>query len=175
MPPQNGRQPRDICGVDGIAIGVQFFDCGLHVDGIPVSDGVQREPQRAELLFLPLSQRVANLSPVTVIDFSGKLVAEFLTVQLNENAAAELSVVDVVQDVQCFNQTAEMHERLGKCCWTIPHLKNAHDTLCLQVPELQGTREADQVFPVVDDQLDVDRSFRDCPKGAIVGGFIDPP
>ena len=115
MPPQNGRQPRHICGVDGDAIGAQFFDCGLHVDGIPVGDSVQRESQRAELLFLPLSQRIANLSPVTVIDFSGKLVAEFLAIQLYENSASEICIIDVVQNVQSFDQAPEVHERLGQC------------------------------------------------------------
>lgn len=60
IPPENRRQPRDICGIGGCPIGAQLFDCGLHVDGIPVSDNVECDPQRTELFFLPLSPCVAH-------------------------------------------------------------------------------------------------------------------
>ena len=165
MPPQYWRQTRDVTGVNDLAIGCQFRDCFLHVDGIPVDDGVESEAESAELLLLALTQGVAHFAAVSMIDFSGQLVSEFLSVQLNEYAPSEICIVDIVQDVHGFDQTPQMQERFGQGCGAVSHLEDAHNTLCFQMAEFQGPSKADEVLTVFQDQFCVDCPFGDCAQG----------
>lgn len=110
MPPEYGRQTRDISGVyDQTLIG-QLCDSLLHVDGVPVRDGIESEAKAPQLLFLSLAQGVTDFSPLSMVDFPGQLVAEFLTVELHENPAPKGRVVDVVEDVQGLDEATQLHE-----------------------------------------------------------------
>ncbi len=166
MPPQDGRQTRDVAWVDGLAIGGQFCDGLLHVDSVPMDDGVEGETECPELFFLTLPQCITNFATISVIDFAGELVPEFLTIQLNEYAASEVCIINIVQDVQGFDQTTQMHERLGQGRGTVANLENAHDARSFQMSKLQGSGEADQVLPVLRDQPGVDHAFRDHIQGS---------
>ncbi len=54
MPPEYGRQTRDIGWVYDAALSGQLCDGFLHVDGVPVCDGIKGEAKCTKLFFLPL-------------------------------------------------------------------------------------------------------------------------
>ena len=91
MPPEYGRQTGDIDGVyyDAALCG-QLCDSFLHVDGVPVCDGIKGEAKSSKLFFLPLAQGVAHLATISVVDFPCKFVAKLLAVELNKNTPPEV-------------------------------------------------------------------------------------
>jgi len=71
----------------------------LHVDGVPVYDGVQREVEGAELLFLPLLKRASDFASLAMVDATPEAVTQFGVVELGQDAPAKRRVVDVAQNV----------------------------------------------------------------------------
>ena len=175
MPPEYGRQTRDVVGVDS---GALCFDLGnglLHVECVSVGDDVEDQTKRAELFFLALPQSVANLAPITVIDFSRQLVAEFLPVQLYQDAPAELCIVDAVQDMQRLYQASELYEGFCEGGWPVSRLQDAHDAFSFQVAEFQGACKANEILPVFDNDACVDFTLCDIAQGAVICVFVRAP
>ena len=154
MPPEYGRQTRNICRVYDQALSGQLCEGFLHVDGVPMYDGIESEAKSAELFFLPLAQGVAHLAPVSMVDFSSEFVSELLTIELNENTPPECGVVDVVQDMQGFYESPQMHEGPRECRGSFLNLQNTHDACGLQMPKLERSGETDQVFLVFGAMVD---------------------
>lgn len=59
--------------------------------------------------------------------------------------------------------------------WAVANLKDPHDASRFQVAKLEGSSEADQVFPIFSDELGVDRALNDCIEWAIVGRLAYAP
>lgn len=175
MLPENGRQSGDVLRVDVEALLAQPCKRFLHADGVPVRDGIECQAERSQPLFLPLPQGVRTFAPVAMADPSGELVAKLLPVELDENAAPEVRVVDAVQDVQGLDEASQMHEGPRERGGAVPRLQDAHDARSLEMAEPERTRESDQVFPVVDDELDVDGSLGDFAQGAVLCGLVRSP
>ncbi len=68
MAPDQRGQVREVVGADVHAIRPELPDGFLHVGGVLMDDGVQREAKGAELLFLPLPQRASDLAALAVVD-----------------------------------------------------------------------------------------------------------
>ena len=109
MPPENWRQTRDIAGVDHEALIAEFCYSLLHVNCVPVGDSVQNQAKGAELFFLSLPQCISHFTTIPMIDFARQFVPKLLSVELDENAASEASIVDIVQDVQGLDQAPECY------------------------------------------------------------------
>jgi hypothetical protein len=74
MAPDDWRKARDI-GVDDVR---SFFsDLGqsfLHIDRIPMGNGVERETESAELFFLALTKRASDFAPFAMTNAATKFV-----------------------------------------------------------------------------------------------------
>src|SRR3546814_11694616 len=93
--PEYRRESSDIGGQrwrPGLAELAHGF---LHVDSVPVDDGVEGETADPEMLLLAFTQRAFDFAPIAVLDPPTALVAQFLPVALNQDPAAERSVVAV--------------------------------------------------------------------------------
>ena len=66
----------------------------LHVDSVPIDDGIEGEAEDPKLLLLPLTQRASDFTPIAVMDAPTELVAQFLPVELKQDPPTERSVVD---------------------------------------------------------------------------------
>ena len=53
----------------------------LHVDGVPIGDGVQGETEGSELLFLSLAKRASDFATLAVMDAPSETVAQFLAIE----------------------------------------------------------------------------------------------
>ena len=175
MPPEYGRQTGDIGGVYDAALCAQLCDGFLHVDGVPVCDGIKGEAKSSKLFFLPLAQGVAHLATISVVDFPCKFVTKLLAVELNKNTPPEVSIVDVVQDMHSLDKTPQMHEGSCEGCGPFPNLQNAHDACGLQMPKFEGSGETNEVFPVFNDEFGIYGALSNCIEGAIVSRFVGTP
>jgi hypothetical protein len=79
-------------------------------------------------------------------------MAQFCMVELGKDTAAERRVVNVVKDVDGLGDPSDFGERAGQGGRLIFHLKGAHDTRRLEMPEFQRAGEADDIRPVFADQ-----------------------
>ena len=100
MPPEKWGETRNVAWVDFSALRPQRIKHFLQVNCIPVCDSIECKTEGTQLLFLPLFECVAGLTPIAVMDFSGKFMAKFLLVELDENTAPEIGVINVIQDMQ---------------------------------------------------------------------------
>lgn len=114
MAPQDGRQPGDVRGSRSRPVVGEVAERFLHVDGVPVDDGVEGEAERAESFFLALAERGPDLAALSVMDAPSELVAQLLAVQLDERTAAEGGIVDRAQDVQRLDDPAELGQGRGR-------------------------------------------------------------
>ena len=175
MPPEKRGEPCNIAWVDFSALRSEVCQHLLHVNGIPMCDDIEGQAKGTQLLFLPLFEGVSDFTPISVMYFSGEFMTEFLLVELDENTATVIGIVDVVQDMQGLDEPPQMHERTGECGGAIPNLQNAHDARCLEVAQFQRTCEAHQIFPVVKDQFVVDGPLCHLTDAAVLIRFPDTP
>jgi hypothetical protein len=61
-------------------------------------DGIEREAEGAELLFLSLLERTPDFAALAVVNAPAEAMAQFRVVELGQDASAERRVVDVVKD-----------------------------------------------------------------------------
>ena len=65
-------------------VGTEVVEGGGHVASVPESDGVDDEPEGAELVLLALAVGLAQLTAVAVEDLAGQRVAGLAPVELGE-------------------------------------------------------------------------------------------
>jgi hypothetical protein len=101
----------DVLVADLDAVPSQLLDGRLHVDGVPVDDGIEGKPEAAKLFFLPLPKRASDFAALAVVDTPAEAVTQFRVIELSQDAPAERGVVDVAQDVDCLGDPADFGER----------------------------------------------------------------
>ena len=82
--------------------GGDVIDGALGVDRVVEDDGVDDQAERVELFFLAFAVGLAQLAAAAVADVAGEAVAAFAAVELDQDAAAEVLVVAVVEEVDRF-------------------------------------------------------------------------
>ena len=175
MTPGYGGQAGGIGGIDLLTAFTEPVQRLLHIDCVPVYDGVECQAERPKLFLLALAERAFDFATFPVINASPQSVSEFLTVQLHQNSPAECGVVDVVQDVERLDDAPELGESFGQGRRPILDLQHAHDACGFELAQLERPSQPDQVGPVLDDQTDIDGPVGDRAERAIIGVFIDAP
>jgi hypothetical protein len=67
MSPNQRREVGDIGIVAACALSRDLAKGFLHVDGVPIGDGVQGEAEGSELLLLPLAKRTSDFATFAVM------------------------------------------------------------------------------------------------------------
>ena len=80
----------------------------LGVDRVVEDDAVDDQAERVELLLLALAVRLAQLAAAAVADVAREAVATFTAVELDQNAATEVLVVAVVEQMDRFRGSADV-------------------------------------------------------------------
>ena len=127
MSPNQRREVGDICIVAACALSRDLAKGFLHVDGVPIGDGVQGEAKGSELLFLPLTKRASDFATLAVMDPPPETVAQFLAIELDENAPTEGGIVDIAQNVDGFYDAPEFGQGASESCRAIFDLQRTHD------------------------------------------------
>ena len=95
MTPDQRGEAGDIVVTNVHAIQPELTNGLLHVDCVPVGDGIESETKGAELLFLSLAERTPDLSAFAVMNTPTEAMTQFRVVELGQDAAAERRIVDV--------------------------------------------------------------------------------
>ena len=96
------RDAGEVGRIDRVPLGLEVLDDGLDVDGVPEGDDVEHEAECAKLFLLAF--------PVACGEFAATTVAEFLPVELDEDAPALLAIVDVVEHMARLDDTSKFGE-----------------------------------------------------------------
>jgi len=86
----------------------------LGVDGVVEDDGVDDRSEGAELFFLAFAVGLSQLAAAAVADIAGRAVAALAAVELDQDAAAEVLVFAVVEQVDRFRGSSNVLQRSGK-------------------------------------------------------------
>jgi hypothetical protein len=111
MAPDQRGEAGDVIVADIHAVRPDLADGLLHVDGVPVHDGIESEAKGAELLFLSLLERTPDFAAFAVVNAAAEAMAQFRVVELGQDAASERRVVDVVKDVDGLGDPADFGQR----------------------------------------------------------------
>jgi hypothetical protein len=123
MAPDERGEVGDVLVADVHAVPSQLSDGFLHVDGIPMYDGIEGEAKAAKLFFLPLLKRASDFTALAMADTPAEAMTQFRVIELGQDAAAERRIVDIVQDVNCLGDPADFGECPGQSGWLIFHLQ----------------------------------------------------
>ena len=97
-----------------VAGGAEAIDGVVDVLGVPEDEGVEREAERAELVFLAIAVGLAQLAFVAVEDDSGDAVAAFVAVETDAGLAAMLFAVDPAEQVKRLGDAAKLGNRTAE-------------------------------------------------------------
>jgi hypothetical protein len=108
------REPLEVIVGDLVPGGMQLGDRVVEVLGVPEHERVEREAERAELIFLALAVGLAQLALVAVKDDPSDGVPVFVAVEPNTGLAAQLLAVDPGEKVQRLGDPAELGDRAAE-------------------------------------------------------------
>ena len=100
MAPNERGEVGDVFVADLHAVSSQLLDGRLHVDSVPVDDGIEGKPEAAKLFFLPLPKRASDFAALAVVDTPAEAVTQFGVIELSQDAPAERGVVNVASAEQ---------------------------------------------------------------------------
>ncbi len=91
LPDQRG-EVGDVVVANVHAVRPDLLHGFLHVDGVPMHDGVEGEAERAELLFLPLLKRASDLAALAVMNAPAETVTQFGVIKLGQDTPPECRI-----------------------------------------------------------------------------------
>ena len=153
---RQGRDAGEVGRVDCVPLGLEGLDDDLDVDGVPQRDRIEHEAESAQFFLLAFPATGGEFAATAVADSPGEAVAEFLAVELDEDASAFLAIVDVVEHMDGLDDTSQFGQCASEWRRAFLDLKHAHDRIGLDAPELERSGQAQQVWPSVGDELGID-------------------
>ncbi len=175
MAPDQRGEVGDVVVADVHAVQPDLANGFLHVDGVAMHDGVERQAKGAKLLFLSLLEWAADFAAFAVMDAPSEAMAQFRVVELGQDAPSERRVVDVVEDVDRLGDPADFGQRARQGGRLVPDLERPHDAGGLEMPKFQRAYEADDIGPIIPDQREIDDAFAEFVERTVIGFAIDPP
>jgi len=119
------REAPDILGENLVACCAELIEGGVHIDIVPENDEVDDDAERAELVFLPFAVALPELAPLSMEDDAGELMASLAPIELDQDAPAVLFVVDVAQQIESLDETAEFLKSPRQPGWPVVGLKSS--------------------------------------------------
>ena len=98
MPDQRG-EVGEIVVADFHAVQPDLVGGFLHVDGVPMHDGIECEAKGAKLLFLPLLERASDFAALAMVNAPAEAMTQFSVVELGQDASPERRIVNVAQNM----------------------------------------------------------------------------
>ena len=79
MAPDQRGEVSDVVVADIHSVRPDLADGLLHVDGVPMHDGIESEAKGAKLLFLPLLKGTSDFAAFAVVNAPAEAMAQFLS------------------------------------------------------------------------------------------------
>jgi hypothetical protein len=77
MAPDERGEVSDVFIAHIHAVTPHLLDGRLHINGVPMDDGIEGEAKAAQLLLLPLLKRASDFATLAVVDTPGEAVTPF--------------------------------------------------------------------------------------------------
>jgi hypothetical protein len=100
------REPGDVFVTNRKALLPELSERGFHIEGVPQRDHVHDQSENAQLVFLPLSIALPQLSTFAVEDGAGDAMTSFTAIQLCERLPALGFIVYIIKGMQCLLDAA---------------------------------------------------------------------
>jgi hypothetical protein len=110
-----------------------------------------------------------------VEDGSSQFMTVFAFIQLLEDAASFGRIVDVSERMNRFVDAAQLGHGLRQPGRAIANLEHSHDGGGLNHAQLEGSRQSQQVIPVLLNAFGLDPVTGDRVEWPVVGGGVHPP
>ena len=158
-----------------MAGGAQLGDGVVEVLAVPDHERVEREAERAELVFLAVAVGLAQLALVAVEDDPGDGVSALVAVEPEAGLAAELLAVDPGEQVQSLGDPAEFGDRASESAGASGALEDAQQLGRADGPGGQRAGDTEDVLPLLADQVGVDAVAGEAVDWPVVGVMVDAP
>ncbi len=89
-------------------------ESGVHVSGVPEDDGIDDQAQSPQLVFLPLAVAPTDFPTLAMERSSRKTVADLSSIQLYQDAATVVFVVNVGKQVERLCDPPEFSDCAGQ-------------------------------------------------------------
>jgi hypothetical protein len=106
MAPNQRGEVGEIVVADFHAVQPDLVGGFLHVDGVPVHDGIECEAKGAKLLFVPLLERASDFAALAMVNAPAEAMTQFSVIELGQDASPERRIVNVAQNMDCFSDPA---------------------------------------------------------------------
>ena len=84
MAPDQRGEVGDIVVADVHSVQPDLANGFLHVDGVPMHDGIESEAKGAKLFFLPLLERTPDFAAFAMMNAPAEAMAQFSMVELGQ-------------------------------------------------------------------------------------------
>jgi hypothetical protein len=169
------REAREVLIGDLVAGGAELGDGVVEVLGVPEHERVEREAERAELVFLPVAVGLTQLTLVAVEDDPGDGVPALVAVEPDAGLAAQFLAVDPAEQVQRLGDPAELGDRPPESAAASAALEYTQQLGGADGPGRQRAGDAQDVLPLLADQVDVDAVAGEAVEWSVVGVAVDAP
>src|SRR5688572_28065417 len=105
---------RDLLVSNGYPRGTELLDDATHVDGVPHQDSVAQEAQTTGLVHNLLIVPRLKHPLIGEKEAAGELMAKLAPVELALDTMAEVSLLDIAEDMDRFEHAPQRRQRLGK-------------------------------------------------------------
>ena len=99
MTPDQRGEVGEIVVADFHAVQPDLVGGFLHIDGVPVHDGIECEAKGAKLFFLSLLERASDFAALAMVNAPAEAMTQFSVVELGQDASPERRIVNVAQNI----------------------------------------------------------------------------
>src|SRR6266436_6641228 len=133
----------------------KLLKCSVDIERILKNDHIDNQPQRSVLIFLALAVSLPQFTLFTMKHRASQFVTILAFIELIQNSSTFGLVIDVVKGVNCLVDPPDLGHSMSQLRWSITDLKRSHDRGSLNHAELERSRQAEKVVPVLRDQFRV--------------------
>ena len=169
------REAGDVFVADIESFCPQLGKGRIHINGVPQDDGVDDQPERAELVFLTFAVALPQFAALAMEDNAGQLVTALAPVDLGQNPAAIGCVVDLTKHVERLDDPAKLLQRPRETRRPVIGLERSHQPRSLNQAELQRTGQAQKIIPMLCNEGHPHFMRGEIVERAVIGFWIDPP
>ena len=122
------RGPSSIFVRSEEAFGPELIERSVHINGVPEYDDVCYQAESPELIFLSPTVALSQFASLSVENDPGERMAAFAAIKLRLNASPVVFVVNIVKQIQGFDDPPQFLEREGKFGRAVLCLQRAHES-----------------------------------------------
>ncbi len=169
------REPCHVLGSGLFASLPERTERLIHVQRLPKHRSVEHETEGAELALLSLPVSFADLTAPSKTDPPGNIPALLASVELSQNAASVVRVIDIVQLVEGSHDASKLSDSAGQRRWPLHPQESTNQFGRCDRTELERAHDPKDILPVAGNELGVRRLSGQAIQGTVISLRVDAP